>query len=138
MIITGPTPDSPEPIVRLVVDTSRFTAAVRAATKQTEKLRRNLRTLNVITETLSLTVDQVWARFYVRGGMDHRFTDPDAVDDYLRILNGVPGEKGATARAAFLRGWAEHRSVPTSDNTPVIWHRYIGNTAIEVHPEAQS
>jgi hypothetical protein len=136
MIITGLPSDTPEPRIRLVVDTSAFTAAVRTATRQTNKLRRNLRTLTVVTEVLGLTADQVWARFYVRGGMDSRFVDPDAVDDYVRILTGVPGEKGTVARAAFLRGWAEHRSVgePT---TPVVWHRYLGDTAIQVHPEAQ-
>lgn len=125
------------PVVRLVADASKLVADLAAATRATDKLRRNLRTLTVVTEVLGLTVDQVWARFYVRGGMDHRFTDPDHVDDYLRVLNGIPGEKGAVARAAFLRGWAEHRSV-ADPKTPVIWHRYIGDTAIEVHPEAQS
>lgn len=100
------------------------------------KLRRNVKTITVLTEVIGLSVDQVWARFYVRGGMDPRFAEPDAVDEYLRILNGIRGDRGAAARNAFLRGWAEHRSVPTPRD-PVVWHRYIGDTAIQVHPEAQ-
>lgn len=124
------------PIVRLVIDGSKYVTDAVAASRATDKLRRNLRTLTVVTEVLGLTADQVWARFYVRGGMDSRFTEPDAVDDYLRVLAGVPGETGAVARAAFLRGWAEHRSV-AEPITPVVWHRYLGDTAIQVHPEAQ-
>lgn len=105
-----------------------------ATDRATARLRRNARALTVLAEVLTLTTDQVWARFYVRGGMDPAYAEPDAVDEYLRALNVIPGGRGAAARAAFLRGWAEHRSVPAA---PVVWHRYIGNTAIQVHPEAQ-
>lgn len=124
------------PVVRVVLDGSRIVADAVAASRATDLLRRNLSALTVLREVMHLTTDQVWARFYVRGGMDHRYIEPDAVDEYLRVLNHVPGRKGEAARAAFLRGWAEHRSV-AEPTTPVVWHRFIGSTAIEVHPEAQ-
>lgn len=84
--------------------------SLEAARRSTAKLRHGTRRIAVIREVLPLTVDQVWARFYVRGGMDLAYAEPDAFDDYLRVLAAIPGARGTAARAAFLHGWAEHRA----------------------------
>lgn len=99
------------------------------------KLRRNAQSMTVILEVLRMTPDQVWSTFYIRGAMDPRFVGPDAVDDYLCVLSAVAGDRGHAARTGFLHGWAAHRTHVVT--TPPIWHRLIGDTAIEVHPEAQ-
>lgn len=118
--------------VNLVLDTTSFERSMAAAARSVTRFRHHVAATAVLLEVIGRTPDQVWGTFYVRGGMDPRFATPDQVDDYLRVLNIIPGENGAAARNAFLRGWAEHRSVPTE---PVVWHRYIGDTAIQVHPE---
>lgn len=120
--------------VNLVLDTTRFEAAMKAAAESTARFTRYVQMLTVALEVSTLTPDQIRGRFYVRGALDARFERPDQVDAYLRILNRLPGERGEAARMAFLRGWAEHRSVQKVD--PVVWHRYLGDTAIQVHPEA--
>lgn len=120
--------------VNLVLDTTRFEAAMKAAAESVMRFSLHVREVALIMEVSSLTPDQVRGRFYVRGAMDSRFERPDQVDAYLRILNRLPGDRGEAARMSFLRGWAEHRSVQKVD--PVVWHRYLGDTAIQVHPEA--
>lgn len=110
-------------------------AAVSPTDSAIAALRRNISALAVRTEILGLTLDQVWARFYVRG-TSHEYAAPADFDAYLRVLNSIRGPHGATARDAFLRGWVEHRTT-TDPPPPVVWHRFIGHTAIQVHPAAQ-
>lgn len=97
------------------------------------RLRRNVSAITVRAEILGLTLDQIHARFYVRG-TSHEYADPDDFDAYLRVLTSIQGRHGAAARDAFLRGWVEHRSI-VDPPPPVVWHRFIGHTAIQVHPE---
>lgn len=80
-----------------------------AGRRASANLRRTTRRLAVIREVLPLTAGEVWLRFYNRGATDPAYVEPDDVDAYLRILAGIPGDRGTAARAAFLRGWAEHR-----------------------------
>lgn len=119
--------------VELVADTSKFVAAMQDATRGLERFRRRARTMAALLELLPLTEAEAWGRFYVRGAMDSTYARPDQVDEYLRVLAGVHLPAAAAACEAFLRGWCEHQSVPGA--TPVVWHRYIGDTAIQVHPE---
>jgi hypothetical protein len=127
--------------VELVADTTKYVAALHAAAeaaqeahRRLENFKRRARATALFLELLPLTPDQAWARFYVRGAMDPAYATPAAVDAYIRALSLVPGPVAETARTAFLHGWAEHRSVEHARS--VVWHRYIGDTAIQINPEA--
>lgn len=74
------------------------------------KLQRGIRTVTVLTEIFALTPDEAWARMYDRGATDPRYADPDAMDEYLRGLDGIHGDLGQAARNGFTRGWADHRA----------------------------
>ena len=129
MILSG-TLDSPssEPIVRLTANIDDFTRYVLRAARQ-------VTALDVMLEVIGLTVDQTWATFYVRGGMDPEFADEAARDEYLRALLKVKGERGQTAVEAFLRGWFTHRPHDAAldhAGRPLAWHRLIGDTVIYV------
>lgn len=157
MIFYG-TPDEPEEpgrvTVTLIADTSRFETAMRRASRATSRMapalqqlkppdsffryvdryivetaRRQL-TLDVILEVIGLTVDQVWARFYVRG-TSHEFASEDAFTNYLVVLSRIRGDRGHAARAAFMQGWAEYRAGDEDVNL-MPWHRLIGNHAVFV------
>lgn len=126
--------------VKLVADTSKIEAAMREAARGVTEMelalarfKLRVRVTALYLELLPLTEAQATGRFYVRGGMDPAFTRPDQVDAYIQILSRISGPVAAAARDAFLRGWAEHRSVPAE---PVVWHRWIGDTRIQIHPEA--
>ena len=79
-------------------------------------------------------VSGVCERFYVRGGLDSTWSDPDAAvtfvqailagyaDDDLRWMTRANRVRVATAA---MRGWAEHHSDPMP---PPVWHRLIGGT----------
>lgn len=126
--------------VHLVADTSRFEAAMRKAMTATrdlglrlERFRRHSRTMAALLEILPLTEAEAWGRFYARGALDPTYASEKAVDEYLRVLTGVHLPAAAAARDAFLRGWVEHQAAPGA--RAVVWHRFIGDTAIQVHPE---
>ena len=139
----GSLTDAPEPIsVEFIVDVAGFSKGMEQArigvdnfTRQLLKHARALRALDVKLEVIGLNDDQVWARFYVRGGMDPDFGDEASRDEYLRVLGKVKGASGRVAIEAFLRGWFTHRpdSVTRGQTfEPLAWYRLIGDTACYV------
>lgn len=125
MILAG-TLYAPEPDIRRTADVEDFVRYVGRAA-------RRVTTLDIALEVFGLTVDQTWARFYIRGGMDPEFNDPDARDLYLQALTRVGGERGRAAREAFLRGWVHGHHVDDDQAAQLVWHRWIGTTAIRVN-----
>lgn len=126
MILTGTLPGSI--VAYAAADTSDFVRYVTSTA-------RRITTLDVMLEVIGLTVDQVWATFYVRGAMDPALADDHARDQYLRCLTRIGGDLGRAAREAFLRGWAEHRAEADRRRDVLAWHRFIGETAIELGRE---
>lgn len=153
MIVHSPYPEDDEPgkvTVTLIADTSRFEAALRRVSRGTAQLSRELQkpgsmdaftryivdtarrtlTLDVILEVIGLSVDEVWARFYVRG-TSHEFATEDAFSNYLVVLGRIRGDRGHAARAAFMQGWAEYRAGDEPAHL-LPWHRLLGNHAVIV------
>ena len=65
--------------------------------------------LNFEMETGRLSPHQVDALMYVRGGLDPDFASTDARDQYVKAIVTHPVH-GPAAAAAFLTGWATHRT----------------------------
>jgi len=75
-----------------------------------------------------MTDDELWARYYVRGGMDPAYADVDALDEHVQ-LNLAAGR--VDVAVAMIRGWVEHRDAQPLDE-PLVWHRYLAGTRVEV------
>lgn len=136
MILAG----APDPIrVNLTADVSRFIDAMGRATAHTVDLNRqivrtarNMLTLDALLEVFGLSVDQVWATYYVRGGMHPDFAEPDQRDHYLRALLNLKGARGRAAVTGFLAGWTEHRGSQLAPVEAFAWHRYMAGIELQV------
>lgn len=105
-------------VLTLKVDTSRFV-------EQVTRMARQLTRIGFEREVQTLTLDQVDALMYVRGGFDPEFADEDTRDNYLRVIASHP-RVGFVAAAAFLSGWVTHH--PAAEPVdPFAWHRYFGS-----------
>lgn len=73
------------------------------------------------------------ARYYVRGGIDPRFSTEAAVGHLTRAVLAddtlTPAARAKIAVSA-LRGWVEHR--PQPEGPRPIWHRYLNATRTAV------
>lgn len=128
--------------VTIELDTSKFEAAMmNSVSLQMRKIReaaaltaQRMGVFVYALDTFALTANQVEALYYTRGAMDARYETPAARDAYLRVLLRA-GQHSDVAVAGFLRGWVEHRGGPATTPayfTPLIWHRYLDGTKVEV------
>lgn len=144
MILAGTLDGAPEPVtVVLHADVSDFTACLSRAALDTAKAvedfdrqlvatARKMLTLDALLEVIGLSVDQVWATYYVRGAMDPEFAAPQFRDHYLRALLNVGGERGRAAVTGFLAGWTQHRAAALEPVEAFAWHRYMAGVELQV------
>lgn len=107
--------------VELTADATEFVAALERAAIQLGQIRDRMQRRREVRRA------GAWAREYVRGGLDPTITDVDAE---LRELLRAYGD--AEVAAAFLAGWVTHRRVAVDDQGPLVWHRLLGTTTVEV------
>lgn len=83
------------------------------------------------------TVDRIAMTYYVRAGMDPRYTTEPQLHGLIdEILSGEePGmllltrESRARVAAQAVAGWVSSYDAPAA---PLCWHRYLASTRIEV------
>jgi hypothetical protein len=91
---------------------------------------REMTKVAVRLEGRVLSQHELEARWYVRGGFDPKYADPERRDRFAQVLAAWPGG-GPVIAAAFLRGWALHRDHDVT-GPPEAWHRLIGTTRLQV------
>lgn len=98
---------SPDPLVQAELDRGLPMIRTHAAHPMNQALKDHLRRRRWEGELAITRAEAVW---YVRGGLDPRYTTPEARDAQVQVLGRLMDPPvAARCATAFLRGWVEHR-----------------------------
>lgn len=104
----------------------------------------------IIAWSHEVQVSGLEAKVYVRAALDPAYAEPDALDELVRLLVRKPsavlglGDTLMLHRAdrfrlaaAAMRGWAEHRSAPVPEHSPLPYHRFLAGQRVYLHADGR-